>query len=400
MTDTLAQAARTVSRRSVWLLTAGAFYAFFVFGFVDNLKGPVLPVLLRDLHFSYSLGGTLLLAAYIGFLTATLVTGVLADRLGTGIVLLLAGICLTVGLVLFARSSAFWVLAAALTTVGLGMGAIEVGANSLIVELHSAARGRFLNLLAVFHGIGALSVPLYAAALLQNGFSWRQVYQFAAALTVGIIVFFLLARTPPRANRVADGPGLAVLRQTGFTRQMALYYTVIGTYVAAELGIAAWIVEFLNQTKGISLALGSLYLSLFFAFVMIGRLAGSLLVERVGYLRIMLLAAGASIACLAAGIYGPPSLAILVPLTGLFFSIIFPTTTAAVSRLHLHNTGAILGLLFAFGGLGGALGPWAMGIASDWLGVQQGFALTIIYCLVMATALLVLRRMEHEAGRA
>lgn len=394
MTDAPAARARIFSRRAVWFVTAAAFYAFFVFGFVDNLKGPALPVLLRDLDFSYSLGGTLLLSAYIGFLAATLVTGVLTDRLGAGIVLLLAGVCLTVGLLVFAGASAFWVLALALMTVGLGLGAIEVGANSLIVELHSAARGRFLNLLATFHGVGAFTVPLYAAALLQSGFAWRQVYQFAAGLTVVLIVLFLIARTPPPARDPSSSPGLAAVRRTGFTRHMALYYLVIGTYVAAELGIAAWIVEFLNKTKGFSLTTGSLYLSLFFVFVMVGRLGGSFVVERVGYLRIMVYAAVAAILCLTAGIYGPPALALLVPFTGLFFSILFPTTTASVSRLHLENTGAILGLLFAFGGLGGALGPWAMGVANDWLGVQQGFALSILYCVIMLAGLLVLRRLE------
>jgi hypothetical protein len=28
------------SPKIIWLLTAGAFFAFFVFGFTDNLKGP------------------------------------------------------------------------------------------------------------------------------------------------------------------------------------------------------------------------------------------------------------------------------------------------------------------------------------------------------------------------
>ena len=64
------------------------------------------------------------------------------------------------------------------------MGAIEVGGNSLIVDLHQAQRGRYLNLLAVFHGIGSLAVPIYAAFLLQNSFSWRQVYSFTLLLAI------------------------------------------------------------------------------------------------------------------------------------------------------------------------------------------------------------------------
>ncbi|MCB0089629.1 MAG: hypothetical protein KDE54_17100 [Caldilineaceae bacterium] len=50
----------------LWLLTAGGFFAFFTFGFVDNIKGPALPNLLQDLNFSYSQGGTILSGRIFG----------------------------------------------------------------------------------------------------------------------------------------------------------------------------------------------------------------------------------------------------------------------------------------------------------------------------------------------
>jgi FHS family glucose/mannose:H+ symporter-like MFS transporter len=124
----------------------------------------------------------------------------------------------------------------------------------------------------------------------------------------------------------------------------------------------------------------------------VGRLAGSFVVDRVGHLRIMLMAGVGSVIFLTIGIYGPPTLAFVVPLTGFFFSIVFPTATAAVSEEHPVNTGAILGILFAAGGLGGALGPWLMGVGNDLVGVQNGFALCILYCVVMIVALIALLR--------
>ena len=384
--------------RMVWVLTAGAFFAFFVFGYVDNLKGPILPVLLDEMDFSYTTGGTLLLGSYFGFLIATLATGVLADAVGNKLILLSAGVLLTIGLFLFSIGNSFWALAIGMTLGGLGLGAIEVGGNNLIVEIHDAQRGRFLNLLGVFHGIGSFTVPVVASQLLLADYSWRQIYQMALVLTVTLAIFFLVVRYPKRKSTGDGGFDLAVLRRVGFTRSMNLYYLLITVYVAAELGIASWLVEFLQQEKGMSLARSSFYLSLFFVFIMLGRLLGSFVVERIGYLRIMLIVAVASIVSLTAGIFGPPSLAILIPFTGFFFSIVFPTATAAVSHQHIKNTGAILGLLFAFGGLGGALGPWAMGVANDLVGVMLGFALSIVYCLIMIVALLALRSLAKAQG--
>ena len=66
---------------------------------------------------------------------------------------------------------------------------------------------------------------------------------------------------------------------------MFSFLLLIAVYVAAELGIAAWLVEFLQQTKAFTVARSSLYLSLFFGGLMLGRLLGSFVIERIGYLR-------------------------------------------------------------------------------------------------------------------
>jgi MFS transporter, FHS family, glucose/mannose:H+ symporter len=376
----------------LWLLTIGGFYTFFVFGFVDNLKGPTLPEMLRDLNLSYGEGGTILFSGYIGFMVATLLMGILADTLGNKTVLLLAGICLTIGLTAFSVASGFWLLALALFITGLGLGSIEVGGNALIVSLHGHDRGRYLNLLAVFHGVGALVVPLFAAQLLRNDFSWRQVYQLSIGLAVAMALFFTLVKYPHQAPAAGEGLNLRTFFATGFTRHMTWYYLLVTAYVAAEIGIAAWIVEFLQQVKGFSVETSSIYLSLFFAAIMAGRFAGSFVVERIGYVKVMLGATLLAIVCLATGIFGPPALTFFLPLTGLFFSIMFPTTTAAVSALHVENQGAILGVLFTFGGLGGAIGPWAVGAAGDWVGIEQAFAVSLVFCAIMLFALLMLRR--------
>lgn len=394
----MAQRTALLSYKLLWLVTAGGFLSFFVFGFVDNLKGPTLPALLRDLDFSYTQGGIILFSLYLSFLIATLLTGVLADIAGNKAVLIIAGVCLCLGIASFSYASALWALVAAMAIVGLGMGSIEVGGNALIVDLHSQQRGRYLNLLAVFHGIGSLIVPLYAAQLFQNSFSWRQIYRFSLALAILLTLYFVVVKYPVQKEGRNPGFDLGELRRTGFNRQMGWLYLLLAVYVATELGIAAWMVEFLQQTKAFSVGRSSLYLSLFFGGIMLGRLLGSFVVERIGYLRVMLFAIMAAILCLITGIFSPPELAIFLPVSGVFFSIIFPTTTAAASKLHQENTGTILGLLFAFGGLGGALGPWAIGVASDWTGIQWGFALAISYCLVAVIALVALRRLQNPGA--
>jgi FHS family glucose/mannose:H+ symporter-like MFS transporter len=370
----------TKQSTAVKLMTYGAFLAFFLFGFADNLKGPTLPALLEDLNFSYSLGGTIVLGSYLGFLVATLSTGPLSDVAGKKVVIFVACGCLLAGIAGYTVSSTFWVLALAMTVVGLGLGSLELGGNLIIVDLHRRDRGRFLNLLAFFHGVGSMVAPLYAGQLLDVGVSWRRIYQSGTLVVLVLFVYFLLVRYPQTGGSKQNKLDVKALGKSAFTGQMILYYVVIAVYVAAEIGIGAWLVEFLQKAKSQSVMMSSLSLSLFFGAITVGRFVGSFLVERVGYLKSMLGASLASVVCAAVGTFAPSPLAFFLPLTGLFFSIIFPTATAAVSDLHKENVGTILGLLFTFGGVGGMLGPWIIGVLSDWIGIQMGFGMIAVFC--------------------
>ena len=116
-------------RESKWFLTVCCFLAFFAFGFIDNLKGPVLPELLRSEKLSLSQGGTVLLGAYVGFILATLLTGMISDRIGNRRVLFIAGLLLCIGLFGVSLNISYVSLVLAMGCIGLGLGAIEVGAN-------------------------------------------------------------------------------------------------------------------------------------------------------------------------------------------------------------------------------------------------------------------------------
>jgi MFS transporter, FHS family, glucose/mannose:H+ symporter len=384
------------SPKIIWFLTAGAFFAFFVFGFTDNLKGPALPALLQDLQFNYSLGGTILLGVYLGFMAATLSTGFLADAVGQKAVLVLAGVCLAVGVAGFSTLSSPVLLMIFMAILGFGLGSLELGCNALIVSLHSADKGRYLNLMAVMHGMGSMVAPLYAGWLLAAGGSWRAVYRWDFVLIGLMIACFALVRFPQVDAAQNEKIDFKHLGKTAFTPEMLWYYAAITLYVAIELGIASWIVEFLQKMRAQSVAQSTQALSLFFGLMMVGRFVGSFFVEHLGYLKSILITALGASACVALGIFGPPQFSILLPASGFFLSIIFPTITAAVSDAHKENINTVLGLLFTFAGLGGVVGPWLIGIASDLGGIKFGFSLNLAFGLLTATAALVLLQLRRK----
>jgi len=379
-----------ISSRTIWLLTAGAFFAFFVFGFTDNLKGPSLPALLKDLNISYSLGGTILLGVYLGFMAATLTTGLLADAVGQKAVLVLAGVSLVIGIAGFSSLNAPVVLMIFMMFLGFGLGSLELGCNALIVSLHSTDKGRYLNLMAVMHGMGSMLAPLYAGWLLAAGDSWRTVYRWDFILIGLMIAVFALTRFPDIDKTKNEKIDFKQLGKTAFTPEMLLYYASITLYVAIELGIASWIVEFLQKERLQSVAQSTQALSIFFGLMMVGRFVGSFFVERLGYLKSIIITSLCASACVALGVFGPSQLSFLLPVSGFFLSIIFPTITAAASDAHKENMNTMLGLLFTFAGFGGIIGPWLVGIASDLVGLKIGFGMNLGFGLLTAASALVL----------
>ena len=377
---------------SVRLLTIGTFFAFFVFGFVDNLKGATLPTFLNDLNFQYATGGTILTGAYIGFFVATLVTGFFSDTSGEKIVIILAGISITIGVTFFSTSFAFVALFIGMFIMGFGLGAIELGCNRIIADVYHQKKGKYLNLLSFFHGLGSTLAPYYAGRMLIAGFSWRLVYRFSISFAVILTVFFLFVRYPKRKTETSFGTTFKSLGKLIFNKKMMWFYFLIATYCAAEIGLGSWMAEYLQRVKGQSIATSSSFLAIYFGMIMCGRLISSFIVERIGYKKIMIICAISATFCTLIGVFGAATLSFFIPLTGLFFSLIFPTATAILSNINVKNKGIIMGIFFSFAGIGGMLGPAIIGIASDGFGLQIGFTVTLAFCILIIASLILLPR--------
>ncbi len=376
------------SKTTILLLTAGCFLSFFVFGFTDNLKGPTLPSMLAELNITYGAGGNIFFGEYLGFLIATLITGILADRFGLKSVILLAGVFLGIGVSGYSFFQSAILLSGSLFVLGLGLGALELGPNAIIVSLHHERKGLYLNLMAVLHGLGSLVAPLFAGWLLSLSISWRVIYRWDILL-IALFVFIFIFLRFPKAEEKAQ-LDFRHIPQIAFKGQLPWFYAAITFYVAAELGLASWLVTFLQEIHNATVPQSNQLLSLFFAMLMIGRLLGGFFVHRIGYLRSILFMTIGGTLCVVAGLFGPKELFLLLPITGFFLSIIFPTITAAVSDTHTENANTILGVLFTFAGLGGVIGPWFIGWGSDLFGLQTGFSIIVVFMMILLIAVLTL----------
>jgi fucose permease len=310
--------------------------------------------------------------------------------------MLLAGAALVIGVSGYSGFESAFLLSASLFIVGMGLGALELGSNAIIVSLHPKRKGMFLNLMSVLHGLGSMLAPLFAGWLFALNISWRTVYRWDLPLIAFFMLIFLFLRFPKSGEQARLD--FRAIPRVAFKGQLPLFYIAIAAYVSAEIGMASWLVTFLQQARGQDVAASNQALSLFFALLMLGRLIGGFVVHRIGYLRSILIATLGAIASLIIGLFGTGSLVFFLPVTGFFFSIIFPTITAAASDLYTKKINTILGVLFTFAGLGGLLGPWLIAWGSELLGLQSGFSVNIALLMVLLVSIsLLMKGRKHES---
>ncbi|HOJ77821.1 MAG TPA: MFS transporter [Bacillota bacterium] len=378
------------------LIIIGSFFIFFMFGFLDNLRGPLIPEIIKDLNLRYSLIGNMLFMQYIGFLAATIGTGFLSYKFGLKPILTIALALLFAGIALIAGIPQYFILIITFLILGLGLGLLEIACHNIIILSISQKIGMFLNLLGVCYGIGSMLAPLYAGSLLSNGISWQNIYAICL-LPIGILLLYHILIRFPKFDQKQE-PSILSLITTAFSSEMFWHYLGLCSYTAAEIGIAVWIVEYLNEIKGYNLFYSSLALSVYFGLITVGRLIGSFFVDRIGHLKMLLLVSVSAIFSITIGIYGPTQLAFLLPFTGFFFAIIFPTITASFTNIKKPNIQNYLGFLFTFSGIGGMIGPWLIGVLGDRYQLANSMAVLILYLMILVITVGILFFLERKTN--
>lgn len=384
-----------------YMLTIGSVLSLLVFGLFDSLKGSTISSLLGEMELSYSLGGVIVMGQYAGYFAATFLAGRMLDHFGHKMTLVFAGICMLAGVTGYGASSVIPLLLVSIFSIGMGLGTFELSGSNIITVYYPEKKGRYLNILTAIAGIGAIFSPVIVSGLFRVGFSWRMVYYLGLVVLIPVTVYFLLIKNPSpygtgQTEDPADektGRGIPV----SFCRyDFLLMYLVNFLYMAAEMGIATWIVEFYMKEGMYSSAEGTKFLSLFYIGITLGRIVGSVFVDRLGRLNSVLLSSAGACLCILMGISGSPALGVCVAASGIFCSVVFPTATAVISGFPEGDSGRVQGFYFACGGLGGMFGPWIMGIMSDHFGIKWGMILGSVFFAGIFFALMMLKRNQKQ----
>ncbi|MGZ4818503.1 MAG: MFS transporter, partial [Terriglobales bacterium] len=179
-------------------LFVSACGAMFIFGVVLVLLGTLfgMPEMRQRLQVTDMVRqGDLQTLLLFGVLLATVISGPLTDRFGNKLILAASAFLVTVALAGMAFATTYSSAQFFGLLLGAGGGGLNMSANVLVSDIFEEDRGARLNLVAVFFGVGALLIPLGAAAV--GSARMVVVILAAAVLSAACLAAYLVLPFPP-----------------------------------------------------------------------------------------------------------------------------------------------------------------------------------------------------------
>jgi fucose permease len=345
-----------------------AYAAIFVFGIVMALVGAVMPVLTGRLSLDLSDVGTVFLVTNGSMLIAVMLVGPTIDRFGMRLPLAAGGVLVALALVGITRASGLATLLPAVALLGFGGGGLNVGANTLVADLHEdpERKASALNVLGVFFGFGALLMPFSIGALLSR--AGLDGLLLAGAVLSAITAALAMAPRYPAPKQAHGVPLAAMRRFVGMPLVLAFAFLLF--FQSGN--------EFLlARDMAVSVSTASYLLAAYWGAIMLARVLLSRALLHVGASRTVF--ASAIVAAAGAMVVGAaPTVGVAIAgilMTGVALAGIFPTVLGMAGAAFRDHSGTVFGILFTVALSGGMLMPWVAGHLAEAAGLRAVFTL-------------------------
>ena len=350
---------------------APVLLSFYVMGFVD-LVGVATGYIKKDFDLSDSVAQLLPSMVFVWFALLAIPTGIFQDRRGkrftvnTG--MLVTGIGMLVPFIHYSYLTAV----IGFIILGIGNTILQVSANPLLIDISSKNnKAANLSLSQFIKAIASMLGPIIATAFATYTGNWKLIFPLYAILS--FLTALWLGSVKIEESKPEKEPAnlrtVLKLFKVKFVLVMILsVFFMVGFDVAINSNIA----NFLSVKFSITIEKASIGISVYFASLMVGRLAGAFLLRKLNTIRFFIVSAVITLAGLVALILiNNLNLAwVLIFITGLGFSNIFPIVFTIAVENKPEYANEISGMII-LAVCGGAIIPPIMGLISDSFGVTQ-----------------------------
>lgn len=371
----------TNTRLIKWL----TYLMFTMFAMTTDAVGVIIPEVMKQFDLSMTAAGLMHYAPMIAIALAGILLGFLADKLGRKTTIIMGLALFAANSYLFSVGNTFAFFLSLMVISGLAIGVFKTAALALIGDISTSTKEHTSTMNAVegFFGVGAIVGPFLVSYLLTQGVNWKWLYVIAATLCIVLIIIALLVKYPT-SKKTSEEPINLKATLTMMKDPYALGFSFAAfLYVAVECAIYVWMPSLIADYNGNFVFVATYALSIFFILRAGGRFLGAWLMVRFNWTIILGVFSAIIFICfLGSTLLGIEAAVILLPLSGLFMSVIYPTINSkGISCFPKVKHGSVAGVILFFTAAGAALGPLAMGAVSDAFGsnAKYGFVLATVF---------------------
>lgn len=374
--------------------TGRVFAGFLVSGFLLALLGAILPAwgYHRDPPDFVTVGNYFLCLA-VGMIAAGKPARAIMARRGVAFLLIAACQTATASLIYLALVSppfAAWWRAAGLLALGFGAGLLNAGLFHAIPAGYEAGAVSAVNRGGIFYGLGCLAATLLAAAAFYGYRVTTMLALMAAVPAVFAVVYYRSGNLAAEAAAPPREPGLREAISEFRSLGAVLFALILFFQCGNEWSIAGWLPLFLIRRVGLSPKGALITLSLYWLFLMLGRLAAVAVLPRARHGRLLL---GSVISALFGCLilfttntgFGAASGVFFV---GAGYASIYPLLAEAIGRRFPYYHPGLFSGIFSLALLGALLAPATLGYAASKWGVGIVIGIPLLgTCMVVALIL-------------
>jgi fucose permease len=380
-------------QQSMTAIKALTFVMFMMFAMTTDSVGLIIPEIIKTFRLSMTAAGGFQYATMAGIALAGFFLGHLADTFGRKPTIVVGLTLFAISSYLFAAGNSFVYFSVLLGVSGIGIGVFKTGALALIGDLSKSTREHtsLMNTVEGFFGVGSIIGPAILARLLATGASWKGLYILAGTICVVLILIALGARYPDTMKYAQESLDLKHTVAVMSNRYALAFSLGAFLYVAAEAAVYVWMPTLLAGYRGPAAGLVAYSISIFFVLRAAGRFVGSWMLDRFYWTSVLALFSGVIVICFVGAVIGGSGAAVyLLPVSGLFMSVIYPSINSkGISCFPKSEHGAVAGVILFFTCVSAVLVPLAMGAVSDAMGhPKYGFILVTGFTTLLFTGLL------------
>ncbi len=357
------------------LLLAIIYISFVSLGLPDSLLGSAWPTMVVELNTSLSYAGIVSLIISLGTIISSLLSDYLTRKLGTGLVTAISVLTTALSLLGFSFSSSFWMIFIFAIPYGLGAGAVDAALNNY-VALHYSSK--HMSWLHCFWGVGASISPYIMSFAIASDLGWRSGYSIVSIIQFVLTAVLFISLPLWKKKIVTDENGEnyeAPIGIKGALKIKGVKQILIAflCFCAFETTAGLWASSYLVEYRGVSLETASMFGSLFYIGITLGRFICGFFADKIGDKNLIRIGVGV----MFLGI-----LMIILPLktnvvalcglviTGLGSAPVYPSIIHSTpTNFGKENSHAIVGIQMASAYTGSALMPSVFGFIADYVNI-------------------------------